>query len=89
MVAGSLLFFFEIVFTHRHAVDTTSGDENQPRTRETGQMTRLEEAKIELTLKFIAGRRPTNKEMIEVEKLREEISELEYEQRRDISWCKS
>jgi hypothetical protein len=52
-------------------------------------MTRLEEAKTELTLKFIAGRRPTNKEMIEVEKLREEISELEYEQRRDISWCKS
>jgi sodium transport system permease protein len=27
-------------------------------------MTRLEEAKIELTLKFIAGRRPTDKEMI-------------------------
>lgn len=52
-------------------------------------MTRLEEAKIELTLKFIGGRRPTNKEMIEVEKLREEISELEYEQRQDISWCKS
>mgnify|MGYP003441855217 FL=1 len=52
-------------------------------------MTRLEEAKIELTLKFIGGRRPTNKEMIEIERLREEIAELEYEQRKDISWCKS
>ena len=52
-------------------------------------MTRLEEAKHELTMKFIGGRRPTNAEMVEVEKLRNEISELEYEQRRDISWCKS
>ena len=40
-------------------------------------MTRLEEVTIELTLKFIGGRRPTNKEMIEVEKLRDELSELQ------------
>ena len=38
MVAGNLLFFFEIVFTHRSAVDTTNGNENDTRTGETGKM---------------------------------------------------
>jgi polyhydroxyalkanoate synthesis regulator phasin len=52
-------------------------------------MSKLEELKTQLTLKFIAGRRPSDAEMVEVERLRDEIAELENAQRRDISWCKS
>ena len=52
-------------------------------------MSKLEELKTQLTLKFIAGRRPSDAEMVEVERLRHEIAELENAQRRDTSWCKS
>lgn len=52
-------------------------------------MSKLEELKTQLTLKFIGGRRPPDAEMVEVERLRDEIAKLEKAQRRDISWCKS
>jgi len=69
-------------------VNASHNDERQQTTKgET--MSKLEELKTQLTLKFIAGRRPSDAEMVEVERLRDEIAELENAQRRDISWCKS
>lgn len=47
------------------------------------------EVNHKLTMKFIAGRRPSDSEMFEVESLRDRLCELDYEIRRDISHCKS
>ena len=53
------------------------------------EVTSLEGLKTQLTLKFAGGRRPADKEMPAIESLRDQISTMEYNARKDVSWCKS
>jgi len=52
----------------------------------------INDLKIQLTMKFIGGRVPSETDMIKVEQLRDEISTLEYEQRKVVTtfnWTQS